>query len=50
MGRKYVPVLMNNINKKIYLDDVTFVYKRKIRKGLKAIPPFEKTSTKLFRK
>ena len=50
MGRKYVPVLMNNISKKIYMDDVTFVYKRRIRKGLKPIPPFEKTSPKILRK
>ena len=40
MGRKYVPIVLNRADRKVYLDDVTFVYKRKIRKADKPLPSF----------
>ena len=40
MGRKYVPILLAGIEKKIYLDDITRVYKRKIKKTSLPIPMF----------
>ena len=50
MGRKYVPIEIYGSEKKVYLDDVLYVYKRRIRKVEKPIPPFEKTVPSLLRK
>jgi len=40
MGRKYVPILIGKSEKKIYLDDISMVYKRKIKKIGATIPIF----------
>lgn len=40
MGRKFVPILVAGNEKKIYLDDITKVYKRKIKKVAIPLPFF----------
>ena len=50
MGRKYVPIIVNGSEKKVYLDDVMYVYKRKVKKLEKPIPSFEKKNQRILRK
>jgi hypothetical protein len=43
MGRKYVPIHVGGSEKKIYLDDISKVYKRKIKRAAIPIPAFQET-------